>query len=164
MNTILVTKPLFHSNCCRSQRPRGLRRRSTAARLLGLCVRIPPGVWMSVCCECCVLMSGRGLCDELATRPEESYRLWCVVVCDPETSWMKNHAQSMWLSLNRRCITGCISYMPLIVTVKQDCWMSSDRLQWYWEIKKIPTAKFIQVHIRKMLKRTHWSKVKCKFW
>jgi len=39
---------------------------------------------MSVCCECCVL-SGRGLCDELITRPEESYRLWCVVVCDLET-------------------------------------------------------------------------------
>jgi hypothetical protein len=30
--------------------------------------------------------SGRGLCDELITRPEESYRLWCVVVCDLETS------------------------------------------------------------------------------
>ena len=40
---------------------------------------------MDVClCECCVL-SGRGLCDELITRPEESYRLWCVVVCDLET-------------------------------------------------------------------------------
>jgi len=26
--------------------------------------------------------------------------------------------------------------MPLIVTVKHDCWMSSDRLQWYWETKK----------------------------
>ena len=38
---------------------------------------------MDVCCECCVL-SGRGLCDELITRPEESYRLWCVVVCDLE--------------------------------------------------------------------------------
>jgi len=38
---------------------------------------------MFVCCECCVL-SGRGLCDELVTRPEESYRLWCVVVCDLE--------------------------------------------------------------------------------
>jgi len=37
---------------------------------------------MSVCCECCV--SGRGLCDELITRPEESYRLWCVDVCDLE--------------------------------------------------------------------------------
>jgi len=32
------------------------------------------------------LLSGRGLCDELITRPEESYRLWCVVVCDLETS------------------------------------------------------------------------------
>jgi hypothetical protein len=36
----------------------------------------------------CVL-SGRGLCDELITRPEESYRLWCVVVCDQETSWTR---------------------------------------------------------------------------
>ena len=43
---------------------------------------------MDVCCECCVL-SGRGLCDELITRPEESYRLWYVVVCDLETSWMR---------------------------------------------------------------------------
>jgi hypothetical protein len=40
---------------------------------------------MDVCCECCVL-SGRGLCDGLITRPEESYRLWRVVVCDRETS------------------------------------------------------------------------------
>ena len=38
---------------------------------------------MFVCCECCVL-SGRGLCDELITRPEDSYRLLCVVVCDLE--------------------------------------------------------------------------------
>ena len=42
-------------------------------------------VWMFVCCECCVL-SGRGLCDGLITRPEESYRLWRVVVCDQESS------------------------------------------------------------------------------
>jgi len=31
-------------------------------------------------------LSGRGLCDELIIRPEESYRLCCVVVCDLETS------------------------------------------------------------------------------
>jgi hypothetical protein len=43
---------------------------------------------MSVCCECCVL-SGRGLCDELITHPKESYELWCVVVCDLETSWIR---------------------------------------------------------------------------
>jgi len=33
-------------------------------------------------------LSGRGLCDELITRAEESYRLCCVVVCDLETSRM----------------------------------------------------------------------------
>jgi len=33
-------------------------------------------------------LSGRGLCDELITRPEESYRLCCVVVCGLETSRM----------------------------------------------------------------------------
>jgi len=43
-----------------SQWRRGLRRRSAAARLLTLRVRIPPRAWMFVCCECCVL-SGRGL-------------------------------------------------------------------------------------------------------
>ena len=41
-----------------------------------------------VYCECCVLL-GRVLCDELITRPEEFYRLWYVVECDLETSWMR---------------------------------------------------------------------------
>jgi hypothetical protein len=54
------------------QWPRGLRRGSAAARLLRLWVQIPPVAWKSVCFECCVL-SGRDLCDELITRPEESY-------------------------------------------------------------------------------------------
>ena len=34
------------------------------------------------------MLSGRGLCDELITRPGESYRLCCVVVCDLEISRM----------------------------------------------------------------------------
>ena len=46
------------------------------ARLLGLQVRIQPRAWMFVCCRCCVF-SGRGLCEELITRSEESYRTWC---------------------------------------------------------------------------------------
>ena len=43
---------------------------------------------MDVCCECCVL-SGRGLCDELITRPEESYgclSVVSVVCCQVEVS------------------------------------------------------------------------------
>jgi len=51
---------------------------------------------MFLCRECC-LLSGIGLCDELITRPEESYRLWCVVVCDLETSRMRRP----WPALGR---------------------------------------------------------------
>ena len=47
----------------------------------------PTGAWIFVCCECRVL-SVRGLCDELITRPGESYRMCCVVGCDLETSRM----------------------------------------------------------------------------
>ena len=82
----------------RSQWPRGLTLRSTAARLLRSWVRIPPGSWMSVCCECCVL-SGRGLYDELITRPKESYRLWCVVACYLETTKLlvnEEEAKAHW--------------------------------------------------------------------
>jgi hypothetical protein len=62
--------------------------RSAVACLLRSWFRIPPGAWIFVCCECCVL-SVRGLCDELITYSEESYRMWCVVVCDLETSGMR---------------------------------------------------------------------------
>ena len=48
---------------------------------------------MDIYCECCVL-SGRGLCDGLITRLDESYRLWCVVVCDIETV----RARRPWLT------------------------------------------------------------------
>ena len=51
---------------------------------------------MFVVCECCVL-SGRGLCDEVITRPEESYRVWCVVVCDLETSRIRRPWPTGWL-------------------------------------------------------------------
>jgi hypothetical protein len=80
---MFISKCVYFEVCictgCRSEWPRGLRRGSAAARLLGLWVRIPPRAWMPVSCECCVL-SGRGLCDGLVTRPEESYRGWCVRV------------------------------------------------------------------------------------
>jgi len=78
----------------RSQRPHGLRCRFTAALLLRLWVRIPPVARMSVCCECCVL-SGSGLRDGLSTRPEESYRLMCVVLCYLETSRMRMYSSAL---------------------------------------------------------------------
>jgi hypothetical protein len=67
---------IYHKR--RSQRPRSLTCGSAAVRFLGLWFRILPGAWMSVPCECCALLR-RVLCVELITRPEESYRLWCIV-------------------------------------------------------------------------------------
>jgi hypothetical protein len=51
------------------------------------------------------VLSGRGLCDELITRPEESYRLWRVVVCDLETSKMRRlkPATGLWKIQPKGC-------------------------------------------------------------
>ena len=43
------------------------------------------------------MLSGIGLCDGLITCPEESYRLWCVVVCDLETS----RERGPWTAMGR---------------------------------------------------------------
>ena len=40
---------------------------------------------LSVLC----MLSGRGLCDGRITRPEKSFRLWCVLVCNRVTSGMR---------------------------------------------------------------------------
>jgi hypothetical protein len=68
---------------------------------MGLRIRIPQGTWKSVSCEYCVL-SGRGLCVGLITRPEESYRRCCVVMCDLETSRMRR----LWPALGSSATGG----------------------------------------------------------
>jgi len=69
---------------CRPNKPVAARSKAwpCSHSLAGFAVSNPAG-GMDVCLLCRVL-SGRGLCDELITRSEESYRLWCVVVCDLE--------------------------------------------------------------------------------
>ena len=60
-----------------------------------------PAEGMEICYECYVL-PGTGLCDELITRPEESYRLWCIVVCDPEMSRMRRLRPELGRSATRK--------------------------------------------------------------
>jgi len=80
------------------------------------------------------VLSGRGLCDELITRPEESYRLWCVVVCDLETSWMrrlwttrscraKEKCGRIWsVNTSHNCIYSTNHYIyRLICELKENC-------------------------------------------
>jgi hypothetical protein len=42
-----------------------------------------------MCIPVCSVLSGRVLCDDLITSPEESYLMWRVVVCDQATSWFE---------------------------------------------------------------------------
>jgi hypothetical protein len=67
---------------------------------------------MFVCCECCVL-SGRGLGDELITRPEESYRLWCVVVCDLKNLVNEEDMTPRWVAVPQKDYDSLI-YMHLV--------------------------------------------------
>jgi hypothetical protein len=66
---------------------------------------------MFVCCVCVVMcvLSGRDLCDELITRPEESYRLWRGVVCDLETSWYEKAIARAGLHSQRNKQTNLIN-------------------------------------------------------
>ena len=64
-----ISNPDTHKR--RFQWPRGPERGLAARRLRGLRVRIPPGAWMPVSCEWCVL-SSRDNYVRLFTRPEES--------------------------------------------------------------------------------------------
>ena len=59
-----------------------------------------------VCCQVEVSATNGSLVQRSPTD-------WCVVVCDLK---MRSHTQSVVIELNRRRITGCISYKPLIVT------------------------------------------------
>ena len=107
----------------------GLRLGSAAARLLGLLVWILPGTSLSVCCECRVL-SGRGLCVWLITRPEESYRLWCV--CDREASIMKRPwrlgAVLPWEKKMLKRALCIITIMFQRVTIRISC------IMWRWDV------------------------------
>jgi hypothetical protein len=88
---------------------------------------------MFVCCECCVL-SGRVLCDELITRPENSYRLCCVVVCDLEPSWMRRP----WTALGHNTKREKKSYVDCLLAVLILLMMDSKSVRNMWSyLRKI---------------------------
>jgi hypothetical protein len=74
---------------------------------------------MFVCFECCVL-SDRGLCDELITRPEESYRLWCVVVCDVETSRKRKPGPALGRSATEKKSNVVLNHTRPVLPIMED--------------------------------------------
>jgi hypothetical protein len=65
--------------------------------------------------ECCVL-SGRCLCEELITRPEESYRLWCVWV------WTRN-------LINEEAVGCCVKQIYSLFYNTKYCKVSMQSLE-----------------------------------
>jgi hypothetical protein len=98
-NSEMTCNGSWSSVTCRFQSLRRLRRGSPPSFLLGLWVRILPGLRMSVSCECCVL-SGRVFCDDLITHPEK---------CDREA-----------VTIRRTWPTRSCSAMQYYIIVSQD--------------------------------------------
>ena len=142
---------IFHCKPTGSQWPRGLRRRSAAARLLRSWVRIPPGAWMLVCCECCVLL-GRGLCDELITRLEESYRMWCVVVCDIETSRIRRP----WPALGNSTI---YIYIYICIYIFQYVSAANDRVTTVKRVTQSDITSKLGNNVQWFFKYLFWIKI-----
>jgi hypothetical protein len=156
---VSVSRKLFTIKelICRSQWPRGLRRSSAAACILRLLVRISPGAWMFVYYECCEV-SGRGLCDELIARPEESYRLWCVVVCDLETPWLRPWPTGGFCAPPPKLILRCTRFLSFVhtsskrVSVKTPALFSREACT---SALKCVTANFYNFLGRKLLYTMH---------
>jgi len=83
------------------------------------------------------VLSGRGLCDELITRPEESYRLWCVVVCDLEN--LKNEEAMTRVGSQRHSKKIKITY---VATCKSAGFKTKHKYLSYLNMK-ISTTKYI---------------------
>jgi hypothetical protein len=59
-----------------------------------------------------VVLSGRGLCNGPIPRPEESYRLWCVIVCDLETSRMRRLKPTAGCNASKKCMVPRALKLP----------------------------------------------------
>jgi hypothetical protein len=92
-------------------------------------------------CLSCVL-SGRGLCDELITCPEETCRLWCIIVCD-KTSWYEEAIAHAGLQSQKKKVI--IHYMnptmwiACLITKQKNC--SSH----VWVRVQLPHTLFVHV-------------------
>jgi len=121
----------------------GRRREFAAARSMWFRVRNPSGTRISVSCVCCVL-SVRGLCVRLITRPEESYNVWCVSECDVGTSIRRRlrttrvvdpcnvHIQADTHYVTRRSIVvqhflleGTVRSSEQVYRIRMNCWRRS---------------------------------------
>ena len=90
---------------CRSQWLHGLTCGSAAAHMLGLWVWIPPGAWMSVCCQV-----------------EVSVSCWSLVQRSPTNGGVSNCVRSQWLR-GLTCGSAATHMLGLWVWIPPGAWM-----------------------------------------
>jgi len=99
------------------------------------------------------LLSGRGLCDELITRPEESYRPWRVVVCDLETSKnektmtrvVSQRHKKKYYSLNIFSVVAIASFTSLLLSLS--LFVATNRSRLYTEeIKRCSVTEVCRIN------------------
>ena len=127
----------------RSQWLRGLRRKSAAALMQRLWVANPKGTWKFVCCERC-LFSDRVLCVGLITRPEKSYLVWCVFVCDLETSRIRSIPKRSTEKKNSNYIVSVFIVITLMGNYGRDIVVCLQRWSDNWRPQKM-TASWKQL-------------------
>jgi hypothetical protein len=141
----------------RSQWPYCLRRGSTAFRLVGLWVRIPPGAWLSLLSVCQIEVSATGLITL-----EESYRVWCVWVwswsLDNEEArgcWTLTNFHSHFFCINLWCSRKIMCQTESFIIF----WVLSNHItirHWY---RHMPRVRFYCYGLNKAFGLTWWPLV-----
>jgi hypothetical protein len=104
---------------------RGLRGVSATAHLLGLRVRIPPGTWMFVSCECrvCFRVEVSATGRSLVLRSPTEYG---VSSCDLESSTMRGprpmRAVEPWKNWRRCHLTNNVQCLPYVYFTRFKIW------------------------------------------
>jgi hypothetical protein len=104
----------------------------------------------------CVL-SGRGLCDGLITRPEESYRLWCILV------WSRNlkieEAKTRkWVVKASRIIIIIIIINILPLHIHNKVWFHFSKTQKFMSYR-VNTSTALVITSQLHFLRTKWIKL-----
>jgi hypothetical protein len=150
----IVLKILFSATYlvpdCRSQWPRGLRRRSTAACLLRSWVRIPPVAWMFVCCVRCQVEVSATSRSLVQRSPTDCGASLCVITKPRERgSHSPRWAAEPEKIINNNPVSDC--NCDVIYTSLYDVLCTRHNLHWWTELDVVKTWGGMEVRLDTIL-------------
>ena len=108
----------------------------------------PSGAWISICCTCSILSVGH-LCDGPIPLPEESYRLWCVIM---RSRNVKNETS--------------LAHVELLCQREKEREREKCRVGWEWRKNLRPkfvydVSFFMQFYVRYNVTRLEGFEMRC---